>query len=374
MVIENALVYSADHQFHEGKLYIRDGRLTDSRMDAGEQVTDAEGLYALPGLVDLHFHGAVGHDLCDADAAGLQAIADFEAQQGVLAICPATMTFPEDKLTEVMRVAAAHSNGQGADLVGLNMEGPYLNPNKAGAQDPQYVIPADTDMFRRLQEAANGLIRLVDVAPEAPGNLDFIRRMSKQVRISLAHTESDYDTAVLAFEAGAKQLTHTYNAMPSMSHRKPGPIPAGAEHGADAELIADGIHVHPAMVRLLFRLYGAVHILLISDSMRACGLPDGEYTLGGQAVTVRGKRAVLTEHPETIAGSVTCLFDCMKEAVLHMGIPLEDAVCAASETPARALGVTDDYGRLAPGAYANIILADRELNIRAVYQKGKKIR
>ena len=374
MVIENALVYSADHQFHEGKLYIRDERLTDSRMDAREQVTDAEGLYALPGLVDLHFHGAVGHDLCDADAAGLQAIADFEAQQGVLAICPATMTFPEDKLTDVMRVAAAHSNGQGADLVGLNMEGPYLNPNKAGAQDPQYVIPADADMFHRLQEAANGLIRLVDVAPEAPGNLDFIRRMSKQVRISLAHTESDYDTTVLAFEAGAKQLTHTYNAMPSMSHRKPGPIPAGVEHGADAELIADGIHVHPAMVRLLFRLYGAEHILLISDSMRACGLPDGEYTLGGQAVTVRGKRAVLTEHPETIAGSVTCLFDCMKEAVLHMGIPLEDAVRAASENPARALGISADYGRLAPGAYANIILADRELNIRAVYQKGKRIR
>ena len=374
MIIQNALIYSPEHSFVPGSLYIDGERLADRTADHEEDAFDAQGLYALPGLVDLHFHGAMGYDLCDADERGLQDIANFEAQQGVLAICPATMTFPESHLIRVMKAAAEHRNGKGADLIGLNMEGPYLSPDKAGAQDPQYVIPADAEMFSRLQEAAQGLIKLVDVAPEVPGNLDFIRKMSGQVRISLAHTATDYDTAAEAFAAGAKQLTHTYNAMPSMSHRMPGPIPAGAEHGADAELIADGIHVHPAMVRLLFKLYGPEHILLISDSMRACGLPDGEYTLGGQAVTVRGRRAVLTEHPETIAGSVTCLYDCMKEAVLRMGIPLEDAVRAASENPARALGVSADYGTLAPGAYANVILADKELNIRSVYQKGKKIR
>ena len=374
MVIRNALVYGLDHEFHRGDLYISGGRLTDAPLQADDTVIDAEGLYALPGLIDVHFHGAVGCDLCDADEAGLQAIADYEAQQGVTAICPATMTYPEDHLTKVMQAAAAHRSGHGADLIGLNMEGPFLNPKKAGAQDPQYVILADEAMFGRLQAAAGGLIRIVDVAPEVPGNLDFIRKLSGKVRVSVAHTDTDYETAVQAFKAGACELTHTYNAMPQMAHRMPGPIPAGVEYGADAELIADGIHVHPAMVRLLFRIYGREHVLLISDSMRACGLPDGEYTLGGQAVTVHGKRAVLTEQPDTIAGSVTCLYDCMKEAVLHMGIPLEDAVCAASETPARALGVTHDYGRLASGAYANIILADPELNIRAVYQKGNKIR
>ncbi len=375
MMIKNALIYnSPEHSFVPGDLYVEDERLTDKESASGDGVFDAQGLYALPGLIDLHFHGAMGYDLCDADPEGPQAIADFEAQQGVLAICPATMTFPENHLTKVMAAAAAHKNGKGADLIGINMEGPFLNPGKAGAQDPQYVIPADPDMFHRLQAAAKGLIRLVDVAPEIGDNLDFIRSMSQEVRISLAHTNTDYETAVQAFKAGAKQLTHTYNAMPNLVHRQPGPIPAGAEYSADAELIADGIHVHPAMVRLLFRLYGADHVLLISDSMRACGLPDGQYTLGGQPVTVRGKLAVLTEHPDTIAGSVTCLYDCMKEAVLHMGIPLEDAVRAASENPARALGVSKDYGSLTPGAYANIILADRELNVRAVYQKGKKIR
>ena len=198
--------------------------------------------------------------------------------------------------------------------------------------------------------------------------------MAGQVRISIAHTAADYDTALQAFSLGANQLTHTYNAMPSMVHRQPGPIPAAAEYGADAELIADGVHVHPAMVRLLFRVFGSGHIILISDSMRACGLPDGEYTLGGQAVTVRGKRAVLTQQPDTIAGSVTCLYDCMREAVQHMDIALEDAVRAASENPARALGVQTDYGSLAPGAYANVILADEALEIKAVYLRGKRIR
>ena len=374
MIIRNALIYGTDHMFRPGELYVNGDRLAAAPRDAGEDIVDAEGLYALPGLIDLHFHGDVGHDLCDADEPGLQAIADFEASRGVLAICPATMTYPEDTLLGIMRAAAAHQNGQGADLVGINMEGPFLNPQKAGAQDPQYVIPADLEMFKRLQEAANGLIKIVDVAPEIPGNLDFIRSVSGHTRVSLAHTATDYETAKQAFAAGAKQMTHTYNAMPQMAHRQPGPIPAAAESDADAELIADGVHVHPAMVRLLFKLFGREHILLISDSMRACGLPDGEYTLGGQAVTVRGSRAVLTEHPETIAGSVTCLYDCMKQAVLGMGIPLEDAVCAASENPARVLGILEDYGRLAAGAYANILLVDRALNLRAVYRKGKRIR
>ena len=373
MIIRNANVCRPDHRIELGDLYVSGDRIAAAPAPGDAEIIDAGRMYALPGLVDLHFHGAVGEDLCDADPDGLQRIADFEARHGVLAICPATMTYPEDVLTRVMRTAAAHVNGQGADLVGLNMEGPFLSPRKAGAQNPEYVIPADLAMFERLQEAAGGLIRLVDVAPEVSGNLDFIRAVSGKVCVSLAHTDTDYETAVRAFDAGASHLTHTYNAMPQPVHRAPGPIPAGAERGADAELIADGVHVHPAMVRLLFRLYGAEHVILISDSMRACGLPDGEYDLGGQQVTVRGKRAVLRDHPDTIAGSVTCLYDCMREAVLNMGVPLADAVRAASANPARALGIGGDYGSLAAGAYANIILADEQLNIRAVYLKGRQI-
>ena len=303
----------------------------------------------------------------------IQTLADFEASKGVLAICPATMTYPEEFLNHVMDAAAAHKNGKGADLVGINMEGPFISPKKVGAQNPEYVQGADAGMFRRLQKRAGGLIKLVDVAPEEPGNLDFIKECHNEVRISIAHTCTDYDTAVQAFEAGATHMTHLYNAMPGITHRAPGPIIAALEHGAEVELITDNVHIHPAMVRFTFNTFGADHVCLIADSMMACGLPDGQYSLGGQAVTVKGPLATLTEQPGTIAGSNTCLYDCMKRAVLEMNVPLESAVRAASENPARSIGVDNDYGSLAAGRYGNVILADKELNIKAVIQKGTRI-
>lgn len=372
MIIRNAKVFTLNGQFVEKDLVIRDGRIVFGAAPlADEEIVDAQGAYALPGLVDIHFHGAVGHDFCDADEAGLQAIADFEASKGVLAICPATMTFNEEILNGIMDVAAAHKNERGADLVGINMEGPYISPDKVGAQNPKYVMAADPGMFRRLQERSGGLIRLVDIAPEEPGNLDFIKDCHNEVRISIAHTCADYDTAKAAFAAGASHMTHLYNAMPGITHRAPGPIIAALEEGAEVELITDGVHIHPAVVRFTFRTFGDDHVILIADSMMACGLPDGQYSLGGQAVTVRGPRATLTEHPGTIAGSATCLYDCMKHAVREMGVPLASAVRAASLNPARSIGIDADYGSLEPGRWGNVILADEELNIVKVIRKGE---
>lgn len=372
MIIRNAKVYTDGSRFVEKDLVIRDGRIVfGAEALPDEEVIDAGGAYALPGLVDIHFHGAVGHDFCDADEAGLQAIADFEASKGVLAICPATMTFDEEILNGIMDVAAAHKNERGADLVGINMEGPYISPNKVGAQNPKYVMAADAGMFRRLQARSGGLIRLVDVAPEEPGNLDFIKECHNEVRISIAHTCADYETAKTAFAAGASHMTHLYNAMPGITHRAPGPIIAALEKGAEVELITDGVHIHPAVVRFTFNTFGDDHVILIADSMMACGLPDGQYSLGGQAVTVRGPRATLTEQPGTIAGSATCLYDCMKHAVLEMGVPLASAVRAASLNPARSIGVDADYGSLEPGRWGNVILADEQLNILKVIRKGE---
>lgn len=375
MIIRNAKVYTPQHTFAVQDLVIRNGRIVpQAKAEPGEQVIDADGLYALPGLVDIHFHGAVGHDFCDADPEGLQAIADFEASKGVLAICPATMTFSEEILNGIMDVAAAHKNERGADLVGINMEGPYISPKKVGAQNPKYVMAADAGMFRRLNERSGGLIKLVDVAPEEPGNLDFIKECSKEVCISIAHTCTDYDTAKAAFAAGANHMTHLYNAMPGINHREPGPIIAALEDGAMVELITDGVHIHPAVVRFTFNTFGDDHVVLIADSMMACGLPDGAYSLGGQAVTVRGPRATLTEHPDTIAGSATCLYDCMRHAVREMGVPLESAVRAASENPARCIGIEEDYGSLAEGRIGNVILADADLNIRTVIRHGEVLK
>ena len=373
MIIKNAKVYTPEHRFVRQDLVIRGGRIVPGAPapEPGEEVLDAEGLYALPGLVDIHFHGAVGHDFCDADPDGLQAIADFEASKGVLAICPATMTFSEEILNGIMDAAAVHKNERGADLVGINMEGPYISPRKVGAQNPKYVMGADAGMFRRLQARSGGLIKLVDVAPEEPGNLDFIRACRDEVRISIAHTCTDYETAKEAFAAGASHMTHLYNAMPGITHRAPGPIIAALEEGAEVELITDGVHIHPAMVRFTFRTFGDSHVILVADSMIACGLPDGQYSLGGQAVTVCGPRATLTEHPDTIAGSATCLYDCMRHAVLDMGVPLASAVRAASLNPARSIGIDADYGSLEPGRWGNVVLADGQLNIQKVIRRGK---
>ena len=374
MILKNALLYTPEHTFVPGDLAIRDGRITaDLTPQPGEEVIDAGGLYALPGLTDIHFHGAMGHDFCDASEEAIQALADFEASKGILAICPATMTFSEEILNGIVDAAAAHKNVRGADLVGINMEGPFISPNKVGAQNPLYLHGPDVGMFRRLQKRSGGLIKLVDIAPEVEGALDFIAQCKDEVRLSIAHTCTDYDTAIQAFDAGVTHMTHLYNAMPGITHREPGPIIAALEKKAEVELITDGVHIHPAMVRFTFNTFGDDHVILVADSMMACGLPDGQYSLGGQAVTVTGPRATLTEHPGVIAGSATCLYDCMKRAVLDMGVPLESAVRAATENPARSIGIDADYGSLAVGRYGNVILADKALNIQSIIQKGVRI-
>ena len=372
MRITGAKVYTEHHIFEEKDVYVKDGLFSES-YDT-EETVDAAGLMLIPGLVDIHFHAAMGHDFCDADQEGLEAIARYEAQHGVTAICPATMTYSEEILEKIMENAAGFRKRgpveNAAELVGINMEGPFISEKKLGAQNPQYLNLPDIAMFERLQEKSEGLIKLVDIAPELKGSMEFIEKLSTSVRISLAHTCSDYETAVRAFEAGASHMTHLYNAMPGITHREPGPIIAALEKGAEAELIADGVHVDPAMVRFTFNTFGDEKVILISDSMEATGLPDGEYSLGGQSVTVKGNRAVLTRDPGTIAGSATNLFDCMKTAVLKMGIPLESAIRAASENPARSIGVFDRYGSIAPGKAACGCFVDQQLNIKKVLLRG----
>lgn len=333
-------------------------------------VVDATGCYVVPGFVDIHFHGCVGADLCDATDEAVRAIARHEASRGVTAVCPATMTYPEERLASVVDTAAAFEPAADeAALVGINMEGPFISPDKIGAQNPAYVQRADAAMLRRLQERAGGLVKLVDIAPEEPGALDFVAEVADEVCVSIAHTCTDYDTAREAFARGARHMTHLYNAMPGLHHRKPGPIAAAWEcPEATVELICDGVHVHPAMARLTFGLFGAERICLISDSMRACGLEDGTYDLGGQDVTVRGNVATLADG--TIAGSVTDLAACVKVAVREMGVPLEDAVRAATLTPACAIGIDGERGSLEAGKIADVVVLDQELNVKHVIVRG----
>ncbi|MCD8068570.1 MAG: N-acetylglucosamine-6-phosphate deacetylase [Lachnospiraceae bacterium] len=376
MRIVNAEVFQNNNGFVRQDILTDGEYLTDEagygNVDrSGDCVLDYGGLKAIPMLVDIHFHGCDGVDFCDGTEEAIQRIADFELSKGIGAICPATMTYGEEKLTGIARAAAQHRNGRGADLVGINMEGPFISRKMKGAQNEAFIHKPDAEMFLRLQNEADGLFRLCDIAPEEEGALECIEKLSRHTVVSLAHTCCDYETARKAFAAGASHMTHLYNAMPGIHHRMPGPITAAWEAGAEVELIADGIHVHPAVVRMTFQLFGDDRVILISDSMEATGLPDGQYSLGGQDVTVTGNRAVLTKAPDTIAGSATNLMDCLRTAVLSMNIPLASAIKAAAYNPARCIGVSDRYGSLKAGCCANILFVDDELHIRHMVHKGK---
>lgn len=349
--------------------YLIAGTMMKSTEDT---IIDARGMYVIPGLIDIHFHGCVGYDICDSSKIALDKMTAYESSQGILAICPATMTYSESKLSEIMDIIADYESIEGADFLGVHLEGPFINPNRVGAQNSDYVQKPDADMFLRLQERAKGRIRICDVAPEIEGAIDFVEKIKDQAAsISIAHTCTDYDTAMKAFGCGANHLTHGFNAMPGIHHREPGPLAAAVDSNADVELICDGVHIHPAVVRLAFKVFTDDHIILISDTMRACGLEDGCYDLGGQQVEVKGNRATLASEPSTIAGSVTNLMNCLRCAVQVMKIPFASAVKAATHNPARSIGVLNDYGDVEVGKYANLLIVDDELNIVHIIKRGK---
>lgn len=387
MKICNALVYTEDFSFVQRDVLVK-GKTIEAVAPKGglDQIEDAitvdgTGMYLIPGLTDIHFHGCVGYDFCDGTEEAVTAIARYEAKNGVTTICPATMTYPENLLMDVCRSARAYrekceaaAEGQpGASLVGINMEGPFINVKKKGAQNPAYIHKPDEAMFRRLQEESGGLIKLCDIAPETEGAMELIAALHGEAICSLAHTTADYDTAMKAFAQGASHVTHLYNAMPPYSHRDPGVVGAAADTpGCEVELICDGIHIHPAVVRSTLRMFGAGRVIMISDTMRAAGMKDGEYDLGGLQVQVQGKRALLADG--TIAGSATNLMQALRGVVKEMGIPLETAVRCAAVNPARSIGIFDRYGSIEAGKVANMVLLDQELNVMTVILNGEEYR
>ena len=371
MRLTGAKVYDVQEGFVSRDVCI-DGELIGEGSADGK-TADLSGYYLIPGLTDVHFHGAKGHDFSDADPEGLQIMADYELSRGVTQICPAGMTLLEEQLIKVCRNAAEHrrTSKSGALLCGVNLEGPFLSRAKKGAQNGEWLHAPDVAMLRRLEEASEGLVKLVSVAPEEPGALEFIREVADEVTVSIAHTTADYDTAMAAYAAGARQATHLFNAMPPFTHRAPGVVGAAFDTpGCRAELICDGVHIHASVVRAVFQLFGPKRVILISDTMRAAGMPDGDYTLGGQPVQVKGKYATLDDG--TLAGSVTDLMSCMKTAV-SFGIPLEDAVRAAAVNPAKSIGIYSRVGSIENGKLANLAVLDQDLELKAVVFRGEVV-
>lgn len=370
MIIKNVQVFGEDKTFTLGEVAMSGGKFVSSE-EGGSEVMDGKGCFAIPGLVDIHFHGCVGDDFCDASLDAISHMAEYEASIGVTSICPATMTLAEEELHKIMKTAAAYEGGNGAKLVGINMEGPFISEKKKGAQAADHIRNCDLALFEQLQKESGGLVKLVDIAPENDGAMEFIEAVKGDVVVSIAHTTADYDTASKALEKGASHVTHLYNAMLPLNHRDPGVIGAARDdEDCHVELICDGVHIHPSVVRATFAMFGAERVILISDSMRATGLTDGEYTLGGQDVFVKGPKATLADG--TIAGSATDLMGCLRVAVQQMEIPLEDAIACATMNPAKEIGIYDACGSITSGKAADLVLLDKDLNVTAVYVNGRK--
>ena len=347
-IIKNVRLYGelVDIEIVDGK-FSKIGKLDGEGVDFG-------GKKIYPGLIDIHSHGVTGFDTMEGH---LPEMAKYYLEHGTTTWYPTTMTMSEEDI--IAACDAQIEDIGGANIPGFHMEGPFINVKYKGAQNAKYVIPPTMELFNKCKS-----IKLVTIAPEVEGSMEFIRECPAVV--CLGHTDTDYDTAMAAFDAGAKCLTHTYNVMPGMHHRKPGPIPAGADAGAYAQLICDGVHVHPAMVRLLIKLYGTDRVVLISDAMRATGLGDGAYDFGGQTITVTDGKAY-TEGGN-LAGSTATLLDCVRCAI-SFGIPEEDAVKMATAVPAELMGL--NKGRIAVGYDADFIIVDDDFNLVKAVARGE---
>ncbi len=388
MRIVNGTVFNEDGKFEDLEVEIQGDRIADIRSDEHEQsegisasdekTIDASDCYVIPGLCDIHFHGCMSVDTCDGTLDALRVITKYEASCGVTSVVPATMTYPEEVLIKIAKAVREYRENENdtegaATLWGINMEGPFISMEKKGAQNPEYIEAPNYEMFHRINEASGSVVRLCDIAPEEDGAMDFIEKAKEETRISIAHTTATYEEAKAAYDMGARHLTHMFNAMPGFTHRAPGPIAAAAENEeVTPELICDGVHVYPSAVRLAYRVFGSDRLIMISDSMRATGLPDGEYELGGQPVTVCGREARL--HDGTIAGSATNLFDCMMTAVKEMEIPLEGAILCATRNPAKSVGIYDEVGSISVGKLADLVLVNKsDLTIKGVIVRGRSI-
>lgn len=366
MIIKNGAVFQEDGTFQVQDLYVENHKIVGSEAEVTDKtVVDAKGLKVIPGLVDIHSHGAYGHDFSDADVEGLKTILKYERSCGITSYCPTSMTLPKEQLMDIFAtLEGARGTEGGATIRGINMEGPFLDVKKKGAHLEKYIRRPDAGFFRDLNKACGNMVKLVTLAPNVDGAMEFIDEVHDETCISLGHTGADYETSVEAMKRGAHHVTHLYNAMMPLAHRDPGLIGAAADDSqCMVELISDGLHIHPSVVRATFGIFGDERVVLISDSMMATGMANGTYELGGQEVTMKDRKATLKDG--TLAGSATNLFDCMRIAV-SFGVPLSTAIFAATRNPARSIGIYDQVGSLSVGKEADILLVTDELELKQV--------
>ncbi len=376
MFYKNARIFCDDFTFRTGAFEVKNGcfgAILPENVPA--DAIDLQSATVIPGLIDVHSHGNSAYDFSDGDYEGLKAMAAYYASVGVTSFAPASMTLPYENLAKAFGNARrlVDENIEGLSVLrGIQMEGPYFSYNKRGAQNADYLKEPDFEGFAKLQADCGGLVRIVDVAPELPGAKEFIEKAKELCTVSVAHTDAAYDDAKMAFDSGATHLTHLFNAMPGIHHRNPGVIPAAVENkNVRAELICDGLHVHPSSVRLAFSMFGGDRMVLVSDSGRCCGMVEGsEFELGGQSAWLRNGVARLADG--TIACSAVNLYQSLVNAI-SFGIAEEDAVRAATYNPACSIGADGVVGSISEGKVADFLVCSADYKEMRVFLAGKEL-
>jgi N-acetylglucosamine-6-phosphate deacetylase len=372
MLLTDARVVTADEVLTDGWLLVADGRIQAAGSDpppadGGERVT-LGGRHLVPGFVDLHVHGGGGRTMQSADPSEIAAAVAFHGEHGTTRCLVSVMSAPLDDMLATVRAAAELTRA--GTVLGVHLEGPFLNSERRGAHDMRHLLMPDAAAYERLRDAADGALRVVTLAPELPGGLDLLRRVvADGIVAAVGHSDADHASADAAFEAGATLVTHLYNGMRPWHHRDPGLAGAALAHsGVVSELIVDGVHVHDAAARVAFAAAPG-RIALVTDATPAAGAPDGEHRLGPTPVVVRDGAPRLADG-DTLAGSVLTMGRAVQRAIRDLGVAPAVAVRAASATPARVLGRDADLGSLAPGARADLVVLDEGYRVEAVMADG----
>jgi N-acetylglucosamine-6-phosphate deacetylase len=354
-------------------VHVAAGRIADiarARPDLDARVIDLQGAWLLPGFIDLHMHGGGGHSVADSMHGMEQAVA-FHRGHGTTGTLVSLMTAPERELTEQLAWAAdlaRRGPSPRGHVLGSHLEGPFLSPRRRGAQNPAHMLPPDAALLERLRAIAGETLRMVTIAPELTGALPLIESLRRDgIIVAMGHSDANYEQSKAAIGAGVNHVTHLFNAMPPLHHREPGPIAAAVEADITCELINDGRHIHPAVVRLVFELIDKP--ALVTDAIDATGVGDGHFELGGQEVLVHSGEARLTE-TGSLAGSTLTMDRALRNAVKASGLSVERASAAASLIPARALGREHELGSIAPGMCADLVVLDDDLQVARVMASG----
>ena len=376
LLITNARIITPTSVFERGWLFSQDKIICaigwgDAPAYNDAEHIDAAGLTLIPGFIDVHVHGALGHETMDADPDGLRAMARFYAQHGVTGFLPTTWTSPSQQILSALEVVAEIQGPQpdGATILGVHLEGPYISVEKKGAQREEDVRRAGHDEAMSYLDV--GVIRLLALAPEYDENKWLIREcVQRGITVSVAHTTATYDQIVEAVSLGLSHSTHTYNAMTGLNHREPGTLGAVMTlENVYCELIADNIHVHPAAVNLLYRAKAPDHLVLITDAIRSAGMPDGEYLIDDRAVVV--KDGAVRLHNGTLAGSTLTLDRGLRNLIAATGQPLEKLWQASSLNAARSIHIADHKGSLEVGKDADMVLVDDAINVHLTVAEGR---